>query len=286
MAMYKDARTQVRVDGELSDEFSVGVGVHQGSVLSPLLFIMVLEALSQNYRTGLPWEILYADDLVLIAEDERTAEEKFRKWKEGMEAKGLRVNLRKTKVMISRTEGGRNQPEGDYPCAVCRKGVGNSSIQCNGCYQWVHRRCSGIRGALRNDGTFECAVCKGEQVMEVRQENIVLAGESFECVEDFCYLGDVICAGGGAGASSVARVRSGWMKFRELLPLLTMRGLSLRQKGRLYASCVRSVMLYGSETWAVKVEDTRRLERTEMKMVRWMCGPSLSRGPGGPPMGN
>ena len=44
------------------------VGVHQGSVLSPLLFIIVLEAMSREFRCGVPWEDLYADDLVIIAE--------------------------------------------------------------------------------------------------------------------------------------------------------------------------------------------------------------------------
>ena len=44
--MYKDVRSMVRVDHGYSDDFGVGVGVHQGSVLSPLLFIIVLEALS------------------------------------------------------------------------------------------------------------------------------------------------------------------------------------------------------------------------------------------------
>ena len=45
--MYTNARSGVRVNGQYSEEFVVGVGVHQGSVLSPLLFILVLEALSQ-----------------------------------------------------------------------------------------------------------------------------------------------------------------------------------------------------------------------------------------------
>ena len=43
-------------------------GVHQGLVLSPLLFVIVLEALSREFRAGLPMNLLYADDLVLIAE--------------------------------------------------------------------------------------------------------------------------------------------------------------------------------------------------------------------------
>ena len=46
--------------------FRVGVGVHQGSFLSPLLFITVLEALPR--RTGFPWELLYADELMIRAE--------------------------------------------------------------------------------------------------------------------------------------------------------------------------------------------------------------------------
>ena len=61
--MYTDVKSRVRVNGQYSKEFGVGVGVHQGSVLSPLLFILVLEALSRQFRSGVPWELLYADDL-------------------------------------------------------------------------------------------------------------------------------------------------------------------------------------------------------------------------------
>ncbi len=66
-SMYENARTAVKVNGRLSKTFVVRVGVHQGSVLSPLLFIIVLEALSREFREGLPMELLYADDLVLLA---------------------------------------------------------------------------------------------------------------------------------------------------------------------------------------------------------------------------
>uniref|UniRef100_UPI00358E0C29 craniofacial development protein 2-like n=1 Tax=Myxine glutinosa TaxID=7769 RepID=UPI00358E0C29 len=67
MAMYKRARTAVRTKDGNSGEFEVKVGVHQGSVLSPLLFVAVMEVLAQNVKEGLPWELLYADDLVLIS---------------------------------------------------------------------------------------------------------------------------------------------------------------------------------------------------------------------------
>ena len=43
----------------------------------------------------------------------------------------------------------------------------------------------------------------------------------------------------------------------------------------IYSACVQSVLIYGTETWAMKADDLRSLERTERMMVRWMCGVSL-----------
>ena len=100
-AMYNNTRSRVGVNNTYSDEFGVKVGVHQGSVLSPLLFVIVLEALSCEFRTGTPWELLYADDLVISAETEEGLKMKLNKWKTEMEAKGLRVNMGKTKIMVS-----------------------------------------------------------------------------------------------------------------------------------------------------------------------------------------
>ena len=54
-AMYNNTRSRVRVNNTYSDEFGVKVGVHQGSVLSPLLIVIVLVALSCEFRTGTPW---------------------------------------------------------------------------------------------------------------------------------------------------------------------------------------------------------------------------------------
>ena len=105
-----------------SKAFNVKVGVHQGSVLSPLLFIIVLEALSREFREGLPMKLLYADDLVLIAETKELLLEKVRKWKEGMEKKGLRVNAGKTKIMWCRLSMGQAEDSGR--CARKRRSRG------------------------------------------------------------------------------------------------------------------------------------------------------------------
>ena len=83
-------------------------------------------------------------------------------------------------------------------------------------------------------------------------------------------------AGGGAEEASRARVLCAWTKFRALAPILTERGASLKMKGKIYRACVQNVVVYGSETWVVKVDDIRSFERAERIMVRWMCGVSLN----------
>ena len=69
---------------------------HQGTILSPFLFVTVLEALSNEIREELPWELLYIDNLVLMAESLDLLKEKFVKWKDSLEYRGLKVNVSKT----------------------------------------------------------------------------------------------------------------------------------------------------------------------------------------------
>src|SRR5437867_13179863 len=87
------------MNGENSSEnFEVKVGVHQGSILSPILFNIVMQAIADNFKNGLPWELLYADDLVLMAESKAELEKRLLEWIMRLKEKGLRVNIGKTKV--------------------------------------------------------------------------------------------------------------------------------------------------------------------------------------------
>jgi len=70
MSTYSGAKTVVRTVYGISKSSEVKVGMHQGSALSQLLFAIVMEAISREFRVALPWELLYADDLAVIAETE------------------------------------------------------------------------------------------------------------------------------------------------------------------------------------------------------------------------
>ena len=121
--------SRYRVNDSYSDNISVKVGVHQGSVLSPLLFIIVLEALSKEFRTGCSWELFYADDLVVSAETPDALREKLLTWKHNFELKGLRVNMGKTKYMASGHNLDVLKDSGRFPCA-CAEKVSVPTVSC------------------------------------------------------------------------------------------------------------------------------------------------------------
>ena len=155
---YAKAWSLVRVSGQYNKDFGVGVGVHQGSVLRPLLFILVLEVLSREFRTGVPWELFYADDLVLIVDTQlwpRGVYLQAQVWKAGMESKWLRVNMKK-KFLVSGNDQDVLQKSGKCLCAVSCSGDCRNSILCSQCMLWVHKTCSGITKRLVTDPNYIC----------------------------------------------------------------------------------------------------------------------------------
>ena len=100
-SMYSGAKTVVRTVYGNSKSFEVKVGMHQGSALSPLLFVIVIEAISREFRVAMPWKLLYADDLAVIAETEEELIKRLNEWKDNVESKRMRVNMNKTKAMRS-----------------------------------------------------------------------------------------------------------------------------------------------------------------------------------------
>jgi len=72
-----------------------------------------------------------------MAESEESLHEKI--VKSALEAKGMKTNTGKTKVMFSCSMKDRVEEKGKWPCGVCKKGVGNNSILCHSCKKWIHK---------------------------------------------------------------------------------------------------------------------------------------------------
>ena len=84
----------VKGESEDSKKFAVRVGIHQESILSPLIFAVVMDVVTKEGHA-----LMYADDLVLICETKEEARQRFEAWRNTLESKGLKVNISKTKVM-------------------------------------------------------------------------------------------------------------------------------------------------------------------------------------------
>jgi len=79
----------------------VTVGVHQGSALSPYLFITILDVICQDLLEPAPWTMLYADDVVLCSRNQVDIQEKLQKWKDRLQHHGLQINIAKTEYMAA-----------------------------------------------------------------------------------------------------------------------------------------------------------------------------------------
>ena len=82
----------------------------------------------------------------------------------------------------------------------------------------------------------------------------------------FCYLGDMLCSGGGYDSAIAAKCCVAWGKFMKLLPVLSSRHLS----PRIHSVCL--AMLHGSETWGTKEPELRQLHCNDRAMICWICG--------------
>ena len=123
-------------------------------------------------------------------------------WRASLLGKGLRVNTGNSKVMVGGSGGKMIVNSGKWPCG---KGVQANSVQCTVCKKLIHKRCSGLRGDLSRvaDG-FRCRQCDGTIQKVDLAEDLMVDGESYECVKSFCYLGDTLDGDGGVDFAATA----------------------------------------------------------------------------------
>ncbi|KAK3525567.1 hypothetical protein QTP70_000462 [Hemibagrus guttatus] len=104
--MYERSRTVVRCAVGQTEEFKVEVGLHQGSALSPFLFAIVMDQLSEEVRQESPWTMMFADDIVICSESREQVEENLERWRFALERRGMKVSRSKTEYMcVNEREG-------------------------------------------------------------------------------------------------------------------------------------------------------------------------------------
>ena len=150
----------------------------------------------------------------------------------------------------------------------------SNSVLCTERGKWVHARCTNNKKiAVYLNKNFICRKCRS-MVKNFKGPDEILC-DGVETVSKFSYLDDRLNATGGCETSVTARTRIGWMKFRKCSEILKGRRFSLKMKGKVYKSCVRSAMLYGTEAWCLRENVMAILRRTERAMIRAMCGVKL-----------
>ena len=97
--MYEGSETVVRCAVETTESFKVKVGLHQGSALSPFLFAVIMDRLTDEVRREPPWTMLFADDIVICEETREEMEWRLESWRYALERRGMKVSRSKTEYL-------------------------------------------------------------------------------------------------------------------------------------------------------------------------------------------
>ena len=102
---HNGAMTRIRTQCGNTEAFGINVGVHQGSALSPFLFIAIMDTLTSEIRKTIPWELIFSDDIALVVTTEEELQEKVIRWQEVLRKGGLKMNAENSEVMICEKNG-------------------------------------------------------------------------------------------------------------------------------------------------------------------------------------
>ncbi|KAK3515912.1 hypothetical protein QTP86_004938, partial [Hemibagrus guttatus] len=141
--MYEKSRTVVKCAVGQTEEFKVEVGLHQGSALSPFLFAIVMDQLSEEVRQESPCTMMFADDIVICSESREQVEENLERWRFALERRGMKVSRSKTEYMcVNEREGsGTVRLQGEEVKKVQEFKYLGSTVQSNGeCGKEVKKR--------------------------------------------------------------------------------------------------------------------------------------------------
>ena len=158
--MYDGSTTAVRCAVGVTEGFEVKVRLHQGSALSPCLFAMVMDRMTDEIREEAPWTMMFADDIVICSECKEQVDEKLESWRYALERRGMKVNRRKTEYMCVNerqdTVSGTVKMQGEEVAKVNDFNYLGSTVQSTGeCGREVKKRVqAGWNGWRRMSGVI------------------------------------------------------------------------------------------------------------------------------------
>ncbi|XP_047502966.1 uncharacterized protein LOC125048346 [Penaeus chinensis] len=97
--MYEGSKANVKCMVGTTESFQVKVGLHQGSALSPFLFAIVIDCLTEAVQKIAPWDLMFADDVALNGETNEDVEERLEQWRSALEDRGMKVSRHKTEYL-------------------------------------------------------------------------------------------------------------------------------------------------------------------------------------------
>ncbi|KAK3533234.1 hypothetical protein QTP70_013664 [Hemibagrus guttatus] len=119
--MYERIRTVVRCAVGQTEEFKVEVGLRQGSALSPFLFAIVMDQLSEEVRQESPWTMMFADDIVICSESREQVEENLERWRFVLERRRMKVSRDCFRLLPVRgRHSGPTGPHNNLANVLCR----------------------------------------------------------------------------------------------------------------------------------------------------------------------
>ena len=205
-----------------------------------------MNVITKNARGDVVDELVYTDGLVLVSETMKDLKKRFWNSKDVLKSKGFKVNTRKTKLMVSGSEEELFKSKID-PCGVCGKETNGQFNVAHKMWKLASSQMCKNRVTAGSAMHFVCSRCEG--IMEETVNSIKKLCDEVETVNGFCYLENRLNFSGGCEAAVKARVRIGWVRFRECGELLLENRFLLRMKGKVYRCCVRSAILCGSKAW-------------------------------------
>ena len=241
-AFYRNSRACVRVNGRVSEDFEIHVGVRQGCVMSPWLFNVYMDGVMREFKArvgrggaqmeldGRVWylmDALFADDTVLLAESEDELQRMVNEFSDVCSRRKLKVNAGKSKVMVFERK---------------------------------------VRERIDFENPYRL-------VSEVPLETAVeMNGMVMEEVREFKYLGSVFSKHGTVEAEVRERAMQGRKVVGAVGSVMKGRCVSMDVKRGIRDSVLLPTLTYGGETWNWNAGDESRIRSVEMSYLRTACG--------------